>query len=347
MSTIATLPKIPTVNIPKPPISVPPINKNNGSTPPLPKPPTVNPANGLPKPPVSGVVLPGMPDAKAQEKAKNKLDSLKETVKTIQSKSQEEIEKEVVETVENKEEVVEAKDEEIKQEEPAQEVKEEEKEQVKEDVKEEEEVKKEEPQETEKSEAAPKRRGRKKNTKNDEVKQEEKVVETNEQPLKETCKDFDEMEGVLTATFNDPKWEALKEEIIESNNKIVIETDMNSATLKMAISDLNKLRDRILVLYYRHQTNLQNLISDKPEGLIERTKRLNAIGSNDNERRRSGILACMQYDFNGQTINLFELLEQTRERYNFLKTIMDSIDHKCKTLITMNSAILMEQKFDN
>lgn len=164
--------------------------------------------------------------------------------------------------------------------------------------------------------------------------------------LKPTCKDFDTIEEKVFGTFNDPKWEELKEEVIEMNAKIIIESDMSIGSLKTAIANLSALRNKILILYLKYQTNFQNLVSDKPEGIIERVKRLSSKGSNENERKRNGILACMQYEMGGEIIDLFELLEQTRERYNFFKGIMEAIEQKQKALITMNSAIIMEQKLE-
>lgn len=323
-------------NLPKTPVAPPSLPKAPG----VPTLPTPNAMPKLPQVDSTLPTLPKVPDSDKQENAITKLEALKETVGNIQ------------EAAKNKEETQEVP-------------------KAKEEVQEVQEVQ--EASAEIKSEEAPepttKKRGRKtkKETAAAQENQNKQEADTNKNApkenkasvsqnpteeyitvqLKPTCKDFKTMEDAICNTFNDPEWEKLKEELTEANNKIIIETDMNATTLKATVSDLSKLRNKILSPFYKYQTNFQNLVSDKPEGILERVKRLNSKGSNDYERRRSGIIACMQYEMNGQLINLYELLEQTRERYNFLKSIMESIEYKTKALITMNSAILMEQKLEN
>lgn len=330
---------------PMPPIPPAPLKGN------LPKPPSIPmpPVGNLPKPPSAPVGLkpaislapslkpeekkgPSLqiPGVDPEEQAKAKLEALKKNVAAIQGKEEEteedanELNQEDVNEAEN--EVVTPKEVESENDEAAE--KEAKKNKAKSKTK------------TSKK-AAQKETTSKESDSNGEDDEDYITIK-----LKPTCKDFDIIEEKVFGTFNDPKWEALKEEVIELNSQIIIESDMSIGSLKTAIANLSALRNKILILYIKYQTNFQNLVSDKPEGIIERVKRLSSKGSNDNERRRNGILACMQYEMGGEIIDLFELLEQTRERYNFFKGIMDAIEQKQKALITMNSAIIMEQKLD-
>lgn len=165
--------------------------------------------------------------------------------------------------------------------------------------------------------------------------------------LKPVCRDYDVIEAKIFGTFNDPNWEAQKKEITEKNSEIVIESDMSIGALKGTISKISRLRSEYMIFFIKYQNNYQTLAGDnKTEGIIERVKRLCGKGNNEYERRRNAILACMQYESGGELIDLYELLEQTRERFIFFKTLMDSLEQKQRLLITMNSALLMEQKLN-
>jgi hypothetical protein len=103
------------------------------------------------------------------------------------------------------------------------------------------------------------------------------------------------------------------------------------------------LRDEISIVYNDTKTLYESLTA-KDDGLIDRTKRLNARGTNSEERKVSGTIAAMNYKTpQGHNINLFELLDETRARFNFLKTINDSIEFKKAVLLTMLSSLKSEK----
>lgn len=148
----------------------------------------------------------------------------------------------------------------------------------------------------------------------------------------------------VTSPFVDPDWEIYKENVQNDLNEIVIEDDMNPATLKSAVSKLTRIRNRVWNDFQSTKSQYELLASKEPEGLIERVKRTNlGDATNDMQRKKAGVEACMNYtDKSGNIINLYELLDETRARYNFLKAVMDSVEYKRSVLVTMNGALKIE-----
>jgi hypothetical protein len=150
----------------------------------------------------------------------------------------------------------------------------------------------------------------------------------------------------IRSPFVDENWEAFREEIEEQLFDIVISDDMNPSTLKVVLADLSRLRQSIWSQLQDTKTFYDQLSSKEPEGLIERTKRT-AFGEdqkNDMERKKIGIESCMNYlTPEDGVINLYEVLDETRARYNFLRATMDSVQFKSNILITMNGALKLEK----
>lgn len=148
----------------------------------------------------------------------------------------------------------------------------------------------------------------------------------------------------ISSPFVDEEWEAYKADIQADLDGIQIDDDMNPATLKSTVGKLSRLRNKVWNNYQGMKSQYESLSSKEPEGLIERVKKINLSGNNDLERKKAGVEACMNYiDKSGRNINLYEVLDETRSRYNFLKTVMDSIEYKRSVLVTMNGALKIEQ----
>lgn len=215
----------------------------------------------------------------------------------------------------------------------------------------------EETTETNNTEEKPKRRRRTKKTTDKTEKTEDKTseekstgtdsttTETVNYTVYTTEVDFDEAIKVLSSKFDDPEWLSFKEDIEKEYEKIVVEPDINSSVLLNIEAQLAKLRDRIWSRHCYYQTQLDQLMSKEPEGLIARVKRLGMDPSAPNEaiRNRQGVLACVNFvDKNGNHINLYELLDEIRARYNFLNSVLQNIGFKKDLLITISSALKIE-----
>ena len=158
------------------------------------------------------------------------------------------------------------------------------------------------------------------------------IINTTELSYAEACQ-------AVRTHFTDPEWEAAKAKFEETAKNIHITNDMNKAQLHDLLAQVANLRDEIYSAYTETKTLYEHL-TDKENGLIERTKRIGAKGSNSEERKLTATLAVMNYvDANGNKINLYEVLDETRIRYNYLKGIMDTIEFKKAVLLTMLSSL--------
>lgn len=152
----------------------------------------------------------------------------------------------------------------------------------------------------------------------------------------------------VRGNFVDENWEAFRKSVIEESDAIVIESDMQEGAVKKTISKLSTLREKIWVQFMDTKTVLESLSNKDAEGLIERVKFVNLEGSNETARKKSGVIAVMNYKTDeGENINLYELYDETKDRFYFLKGIMDTIQYKTQVLITMSSALKLEKNHIN
>lgn len=150
---------------------------------------------------------------------------------------------------------------------------------------------------------------------------------------------FSEIVTEINSTFIDEEWENFKKEVSEKIQNISITSTMSQATIKTTICELDDLREHIAETYYETKTLYDSLTAKEPEGLIERIKKITYKGNNSEERKMNSLMAVMKYKSNeGKIINLFEVADEAKKRYMFLKRIMDSIIFKKEILITYQSA---------
>lgn len=133
-------------------------------------------------------------------------------------------------------------------------------------------------------------------------------------------------------------WDKQVAELTEMLKAIVIEPDMNTATMKETMSDLVKLKDTIFSEY-----TLSKTILEAANRKIDVVKGLNAKGSSADERKLNSFKACVEHKEGDLTINLFELLDVATAKFNFYDSLMRQIDFKAKSLITMNGALKLEK----
>lgn len=173
------------------------------------------------------------------------------------------------------------------------------------------------------------------------------TVETFFKMPRTTMKYSDAIQSVR-GNFIDENWEEFRQSAIAESDAIVIESDMQEGAIKKTISKLSTLREKIWVQFMDTKTLLESLSNKDAEGLIERVKFVNLEGSNETARKKSGVLAVMNYKTDdNENINLYELYDETKGRFYFLKGIMDTIQYKTQVLITMSSALKLEKNHIN
>lgn len=275
--------------------------------PPVGKPPVGMPPIGKPpvgKPPVVGKVPP-VPTPVKEEK----IEEVKEVTEVNSVTETKEVENTPIDTPVVKEET---KIEETVTEEKVEEKKEE---------------KKEEPKATTKG----KRKGKAASTKKAKETTTTEPTEAFEIPTTEMS--YGECVEKINSRFVEKEWEERKAKIENEYVEIHIRNDMNKMQINGLLDEIDRLRDSIVFIYTDTKT-LYDKLSTKDDGLIDIVKKMNAVGSNAEERKINSIKAAMQHD----GINLYELLDETRSRYYFLKAIMDSLEFKKGILLTMLSS---------
>lgn len=150
--------------------------------------------------------------------------------------------------------------------------------------------------------------------------------------------DYEELIANLVITSLGEEWDKMVDQVRVQLKSIQITPDMNSATMKQATADLAALRDEIYYEATQAKTTFEGVTSK-----IEVVKGLNTKGASAEERKLNGLRACVHYSEGGYDINLFELLEVARVKYNFYSETMKQIEYKKNALITMNGALKLEK----
>lgn len=208
----------------------------------------------------------------------------------------------------------------------------------------------EEKQEEEKPKKSRSRKSKAKATETDSKEQEEETKSEdntidNLSSAKEIT-DYEQAMMSLKCKFYSEEWENTKNELIEKLNELSAIQDMNVTTIQEIGTKLWELDSLTAIEFGKLKSELEFLASEKPEGKIEITKKLNCEGTNDFQRKKSGVLACMNYESPYGVINLYDLYAIVREKYDFYKAIRESISLKQRLLITFNSAVKMEDNLN-
>lgn len=169
------------------------------------------------------------------------------------------------------------------------------------------------------------------------------VVNNSTVDFKTACEEFG-------SYCNDEEWTAFAEDVKTSYNDIKITPDITTASLIGITCQLSNLRDKIWQQHQYYKAQFDRLASKEPEGVIERTKRLymDDAANNDMKRKKSSTVACMNYTTkDGNVINLYEFLDEIRARYYFLNAVMNNIEFKKNQLVTISSALKIENSLAN
>lgn len=155
---------------------------------------------------------------------------------------------------------------------------------------------------------------------------------------------FEDALNVIKSGFVDEAWETFRTDNVTRLNEIVISNDMTTQMIKSTLSELSLMKDSIWLIFNDTKTMYENLTAKEPEGIIERVKKVSSKGANPEERKLNATLAVMNYkDENNNIVNLYELLDEMRERFNFTKSLMDGIAYKNSVLITMLGSLKLEK----
>ena len=174
-----------------------------------------------------------------------------------------------------------------------------------------------------------------------EIKTEEKQDEVPKSKVKGSA--FNSIVDFVINPIQDDEWNKFKEEMTVKVDGIVIKDNIPPNVVLLIASDLDSTYNMIYEKYMEIKTALDNF-TNKEDGILSVIKATHSKGSNETERKANGVAAAQKYKIGKTTVNLFELIAETRNRYNFLQGLIDQIKFKKDLLIIASSAIKVLNK---
>ena len=160
------------------------------------------------------------------------------------------------------------------------------------------------------------------------------------EPYENHIKDYNECVNTMFAKQVDNDWESKKEVILDNLDKIKMGTNITPATLSGMAVSIDETFDMIAQYYYQYKAMLEQL-TDKETGKLSYIKGINGVGSNPEERKRNAWIACAAYKQDDVNCNLFEIVNITRERFEFLSCCFERIKNKQNILYTLTANLKM------
>lgn len=155
---------------------------------------------------------------------------------------------------------------------------------------------------------------------------------------------FEEAANIIRANYFDEEWFKYRDEVYKEFQSIKIDKDLNMGTIKVVLEEINLLKDKIL-LPLTEAKEIITMLSDKDCGIgtvIKTKAAVESQTSNATARTAAGFEALQKVNANGTDINLLTILMAAKLRYNFLDALMNNLENKRQSLITMNSALKIE-----
>lgn len=177
--------------------------------------------------------------------------------------------------------------------------------------------------------------------KKQEVETKEKQDEVPKSKVKGSA--FNSIVDFVINPIQDDEWNKFKEEMTVKVDGIVIKDNIPPNVVLLIASDLDSTYNMIYEKYMEIKTALDNF-TNKEDGILSVIKATHSKGSNETERKANGVAAAQKYKIGKTTVNLFELIAETRNRYNFLQGLIDQIKFKKDLLIIASSAIKVLNK---
>ena len=160
------------------------------------------------------------------------------------------------------------------------------------------------------------------------------------EPYENHIEDYNECVNTMFAKQVDNDWESKKEVILDNLDKIKMGTNITPATLSGMAVSIDETFDMIAQYYYQYKAMLEQL-TDKETGKLSYIKGINGVGSNPEERKRNAWIACAAYKQDDINCNLLEIVNITRERFEFLSCCFERIKNKQNILYTLTANLKM------
>ncbi len=153
--------------------------------------------------------------------------------------------------------------------------------------------------------------------------------------------DAEEMLAAIRPNYKDEKLDADISELFQGLSAILFEPDMNSGSLKVAVSELNRIRDRVMIVRADAKSDLEYI-----DSLIKQQEDFSydPAHKNDAQRKfsRSYSVACYKATDKSPYVNLVVARAIAYRRVMRANGVAEAIEFKRQLLVTMSSAIKTE-----
>lgn len=184
----------------------------------------------------------------------------------------------------------------------------------------------------------------KKSSKKSKAKKEEPKVEEEPQeqlPQMSLEDSIDAMADTVNITTED--WEEAKQEIEDKLKSLTIDPDMNPATMKHLIGDLDDLMTELRFRLVDIEGQVEFINAQ-----VDYIRSTNSKGSNAEERKANAFLALTNFKKNPddtEVINLIQYQIFMNNKLNFLNKSIETVRDRRQLLITFNSCMKIESTF--
>ena len=184
----------------------------------------------------------------------------------------------------------------------------------------------------------------KKSSKKSKAKKEEPKVEEEIQEQLPQMSLEDSIEAMAdTVNISTPDWEEAKQEIEDKLKALTIDPDMNPATMKHLIGDLDDLMTELRFRLVDIEGQVEFINAQ-----VDYIRSTNSKGSNAEERKANAFLALTNFKKNPddeEVINLIQYQIFMNNKLNFLNKSIETVRDRRQLLITFNSCMKIESTF--
>lgn len=184
----------------------------------------------------------------------------------------------------------------------------------------------------------------KKSSKKSKAKKEEPKVEEEPQEQLPQMSLEDSIEAMAdTVNITTEDWEEAKQEIEDKLKALTIDPDMNPATMKHLIGDLDDLMTELRFRLVDIEGQVEFINAQ-----VDYIRSTNSKGSNAEERKANAFLALTNFKKNPddtEVINLIQYQIFMNNKLNFLNKSIETVRDRRQLLITFNSCMKIESTF--
>ena len=184
----------------------------------------------------------------------------------------------------------------------------------------------------------------KKSSRKSKAKKEEPKVEEQPQEQLPQMSLEDSIEAMAdTVNITTEDWEEAKQEIEDKLKALTIDPDMNPATMKHLIGDLDDLMTELRFRLVDIEGQVEFINAQ-----VDYIRSTNSKGSNAEERKANAFLALTNFKKNPddeEVINLIQYQIFMNNKLNFLNKSIETVRDRRQLLITFNSCMKIESTF--